>query len=373
MADGVHLTKCKDYDVKKLRKQMKEHLDLYLDLKKLKGKKVLLKINLLSPSDPGQAVITHPKFLQALIEELNSRGAKCLIADSPGGPFNPARMEKAYARCGYDKVAKKTGAKLLTVTTSSEVKFKKGKFVKSFLITDYLKEADIVIAVPKLKTHMFMGLTLCTKIMFGAIPGTTKVTYHTRFPEPINFAKMLCDLTELTHPDLFIVDGVVGMDKQGPGSSGRPRKVGLIASGRNYAEVDVVCARSVGLDFDGLPIMEGIEAYGKLKLDSKIPVTGNGKGYKLKPPYVPARTDHMMRRLPGFLNRFQREIASPKPVINRNKCIGCGICRQNCAGDAIKIVSKKAQINKSKCIRCYCCHELCPETAVDLKRGLINL
>jgi uncharacterized protein (DUF362 family) len=374
MKRSIHITRCAQYDLDEIREQIKEHLDKYRKFSDVKGKKILLKINLLGAMEPEKAVTTHPVFVKAVIRELQERGAEVIIGDSPGGLFNKKSLKKAYKATGMIDVAKETGCELNYETGAHEEKFPKGKFTKNFNICDYLRNCDMIIALPKIKTHMFCGLTCASKIMFGAIPGTEKVKYHARFPSTVNFSKMLIDLTDATKVDLFLVDGIIGMDEKGP-SQGRPRNVGVIMSGTEHTSIDLQATRIIGLDPTKLPMMVAAKDIGAINFNDDINLTGNGKDYIMKTPFTPAKGVKIASNPPKFLRRLSIYLSTHKPKVSHKKCIGCGICAENCAGNTIKIVNDKAKIRYSNCIRCYCCHELCPYDAIYLtmkESGLVD-
>jgi uncharacterized protein (DUF362 family)/Pyruvate/2-oxoacid:ferredoxin oxidoreductase delta subunit len=368
MTADIHMTKCSRYDLELLRKGISDHLSRYDRFKDLRGKKILIKINLLSASDPESAVTTHPIFVEALILELKDRGASCIIADSPGGPFNESNLIKAYKRSGMTDVAERTETELNYITTSHEQKHPGGKIVKRFTVCDYMDNADLIIATPKIKTHMLTGLTCCSKIMFGAVPGLDKVGYHSRFPDVYDFSRMLLDLNDLVKPDLYLVDGIIGMDGDGP-SMGNPHQVGVIMSGKDNHKLDLLACRIVGLDPATLPIMRASRDLGEITFDQVISASGDASDLRIDPAYVPASGMRIARRPPRIIRRIITNFMTRKPRIDRIKCEGCGVCKENCAGSAIEIRSEKAVIDYSKCIRCYCCHELCPYDAVFVKKS----
>jgi len=365
MTESVHITRCPDYEPPILKEQVKEHLDRYSELRDLRGKRVLLKVNLLKAISPDRAVTTHPELLKAMIEEIHWRGGRTIIADSPGGPFLPSTLKKAYEVSGLEQLAKETGAELNYNTRCHEEVHPNGKFVKRFTVCDYLRDADIVIGVPKFKTHTLCGLTCATKIMYGAVPGLEKVRQHTRFPDPFDFSRMLLDLTELVAADLYIVDAVVGMDGNGP-NVGRIRNVGLIASGRDPIVLDLAMCKVTGMDPEKLNIIRAAFRDGRATNDMRIDMTGSGANMRLDPPFKLPDRATFGSNPPGTLVGLVRRLSTKGPSIDIMKCVGCGVCMDNCAGKAITVVDDKARIDMSKCIRCYCCHELCPHGAVKL-------
>ncbi|MBN1390553.1 MAG: DUF362 domain-containing protein [Candidatus Thermoplasmatota archaeon] len=374
MKRTVHVTGCDKYELDGVRHQIREHLDRYRKFSDIEGSRVLLKINLLGAMEPEKAVTTHPVFVKAVVLELQERGAIPIIADSPGGLFNATMLKRAYYTTGMTSVSEETGARLNYDTGSHIEKYTGGSFVKSFNVCNYLRNCDLVIALPKIKTHMFCGLTCASKIMFGVVPGMEKVKYHTRFPDTVDFSRMLLDLTELCRVDLFLVDGIIGMDGKGP-SRGDPRNIRAIVSGTDHTIIDLQVCRMTGLKPEKTPIMIAAEEQGLITFDQEILVTGDKKGLRLKKAFKPAKGGGIITDPPRYLRDIMVRIATRKPIISHRKCVGCGVCRDNCAGEAITVIKGKARIQYSKCIRCYCCHELCPHGAVYLtinESGLVN-
>ncbi len=361
----IYQTICPTYDPDRLIAEVRDHLDRHMAGRDLNGKKVLLKVNLLSGKEPEKAVTTHPEFLRAVITVLQDCGAECIIGDSPGGPFTEDALMSSYRKAGYDKVASDTGATLNMDVSGSELPIPRGRFIRRIAIADYVRNADIVIALPKLKTHTLTGLTCSTKIMFGAVPGLEKVKLHGRFQSPIEFSKMLLDLSEFVKPDMFIVDGIIGMEGQGP-ARGRPRKVGIIISGIDPIEIDLQACRVVGLDAGKIPIFAAYRDLYKVRLPDPE-IIGAGADFKLDPPFVPAKGWSVSMVPTKMLSRAVRSLLSGRPVISQDLCRGCKSCVDNCASNAITVEGDIAVIDGSKCIRCYCCHELCPYGAVEIK------
>lgn len=310
---SIHVTRCPDYEISVVRKQISEHLDLYPQFGKLNEKMVLVKVNLLSATDPERAVTTHPVIVNALVLEILKRGLKVIIGDSPGGLFSKATLAKAYMETGLEKVAEETGATLNFYVSSHEERHPKGKFTKKFNISNYIRSADLIIAVPKIKTHMFCGLTCASKIMFGAVPGTEKVKYHTRFPDTVDFSRMLLDLTDLCGVDLFIVDGIIRMDGKGP-ARGNPRKVGIIISGTEHAAIDLQICKITGLDPEKIPVMIAVKEQGYLYEEPEVTV--DGKDHVVSPLFKPVRGGWIVTRPPISLRRFVVNLSTNKPRVS---------------------------------------------------------
>ncbi|MDG6224959.1 MAG: DUF362 domain-containing protein [Candidatus Thermoplasmatota archaeon] len=366
---SIYQSNCNEYDRDRISKIVDGHLKYHSIDDDLSGRNVILKVNLLSGKDPSKAVTTHPEFVAGIVSSLKERGAECIIADSPGGEFTVSRLKDAYRSSGLEEVAASTGAKLNYDVGRSVLENERGRILKRIPVCNFVLGKDMMIALPKFKTHMLMGITCASKIMYGIIPGEEKIHFHTRFPHPINFAGILLDITDRIRPDLFIVDAIVGMEGEGP-AQGDPRRIGLIASGTDNIEVDAHLCRVCGIEYGSVPIFSALRSFdGGFKFDN-IEVSGDEPGFRLDPPFVMPGTSAIIGDPPELFKRMVRSLSSPKPVIDAEKCIACGICRNNCAGSAIEIGNDRARIDMSRCIRCFCCHELCPEGAISIKPPL---
>ena len=105
------------------------------------------------------------------------------------------------------------------------------------------------------KTHMFMIFTGAIKNLFGVIPGLNKAAYHARLNDRRRFAEMLLDVACFVGPRLNIVDGILGMEGDGPGTGGRPRHLGVLLAGADMVAVDVACCRIAGIETSAVPVL----------------------------------------------------------------------------------------------------------------------
>ncbi len=373
MASEVAVVRCGSYDEPEVEAQVKRLLDLLggIGCYVKPGDRVLLKPNLLSASDPARAITTHPLVLKAVVKAVQAAGGRPLIADSPGGPFNRGSLETAYARSGFKAVAEETGAKLNYNTGSKVAHFPDGVLLKRIDLLAVLDEVDAVITLPKMKTHMLTTATGAVKINFGLVPGLTKPAYHLKFQSRDLFADMLLDVLACVKPRLALMDAVVGLEGDGPGSHGRPRRTGLLMASADSVALDVAEADVMGIvptevSTTARAVLRGLTS-GKAS-DLKV------LGERLADVRVGYRKPSGRKGLLGAfmgskaVNRVMLDLALPYPVANE-KCVRCGVCRQSCPAGAITITDR-ARMDRAKCIRCYCCHELCPHKAIDLKRIL---
>lgn len=340
-------------------------------------KNIVLKPNLLTRANPGEAVTTSPAVMRAVIAALKRRGVERItIADSPGGSYGKAWLKSVYGGCGFLPLEEIGGVSLNYDTESRMVDTGK-KRVKRFEIIRPICDADLIITVGRLKTHAMSGMTAAVKNLFGCVPGLKKAEWHCLFPKREMFCEMLIDLAEQIRPQISIVDGIVGMEGDGP-SGGTPRNYGILAGSNNPYHLDYVLARYIGMTPDealtvGASIRRGlcpalvddIDVAGDTALMEK-PITD------LKKPRS-AETD-LAANLPKPLRRPVRALMNgmaARPVIQKKRCVGCGRCKEICPQQVISLAGKKAVIGRKNCIRCFCCHEICPERAIDIRRSFV--
>jgi len=318
------------------------------------GDKVLLKVNLLSAREPEKAVTTHPEVVRAVAQVVKEAGGMPYIGDSPSGRFSKRALRKAYQRSGLEDVSKEEGIPLNWDTSSRRFVFPKGVRLKQSSVCDFMLKADRIIALPKLKTHSLQYMTLACKIMYGAIPGLTKAKYHAQFPKRATFADMMLDVTMSLNPGLYIMDGIIGMQGQGPGS-GDPVNLGWLLASTDPVAMDIAVCRLIGIEPIAIPVLK------RAKVRKLWPE-------KIEYPILaPEDAAYRGFKLPNTANKLMtgKKVPNRKPLVTE-KCIACGDCEEICPKDAIQIKSERASVDDSKCIRCFCCHEVCPEKAIDL-------
>ncbi len=377
MADTVVIKKCGAYALDDVQKKIEEGLQLIGGIENFikENEKVLIKVNCLFPAEPEKAVTTNPVFLQAVVRILKKKTKNIIIGDSPGfGNF------AASKKTGYREVAQAEGVELVDFKDDGEIKNEKGMLYKTFRVTDYVNKVDKVINLPKLKTHGLMYMTLCVKNMLGTVAGTGKPAYHMRAGrDKILFAQMLVDLFMAKPPVLNIVDGIIGMEGNGPGG-GEPVKTGVIVMGADGFAVDHVVPQIVGLNPDRLYTNA---VYRKYILGGKSPdveirgdsIKDAAYAGKFKPVADAAEDSGKMNRgFFGFMYKSAKDTITPKQVYIKSKCTGCLSCVKACPVDALVYDKKGKRIicDYDKCIRCFICQEICPEKAIEIKYPLMG-
>lgn len=337
----------------------------------LAGKKVVLKPNLLAKREAEAGITAHPSFVQAAGEFFVNLGTQVVIADSPGGVYNTGALEGIYKTTGMNDAAEKSGSVTNKDTGCTSV-YKPDISARKFNIINPLNEADLIVNLARLKTHALCEVSLAVKNMFGAIPGLQKAEQHARFPGRMDFADMLCDLCLVTAPQLNIIDGVCGMEGNGP-AGGTLKKVGTVIASANPFAADIVAARIMGYNEKEVGTIECAVKRG-LCPESIYGIEFVGEDYT---KYVSAfkRPDAtaggLLKQLPSLFGGRLQKFLEPKPVVNKKKCIGCGECMRNCPVCTIRIKDRKAEIEPKACIKCYCCQEFCPVKAIKVKSNLL--
>lgn len=342
----------------------------------LGGKRVLLKPNLLAKHTPERAVTTHPALVRAVIRAVRRRGAASItVADSPGGVYNPGILRSIYKVSGLTDVCREEGAALYTDCKSREVPAK-GQMVKQFTLLEPVLDCDVIINLPKLKTHMMTGLSAATKNLFGCIPGLQKAEWHMRFPDKERFGGMLVDLLCTVKPGFAILDGILAQEGDGP-AGGTPRMVGIVAAAEDHLQMDLALCRMLGIRPKDVPYLNAAISRG-LCPEQFDPACAKGEGELCRP--IPGYrlpsswgsvdfADKAPRAVRWAVPAVERLLA-PRPVINKSRCIGCGKCAEICPQHTIT-VQGKAHIHAARCIRCFCCHEMCPVKAIDTRRSFL--
>ena len=206
--------------------------------------------------------------------------------------------------------------------------------------------------------------------MFGCIPGGGKSKKHALAPNEDMFCNLLLDIYQHVTPNLNIMDAIIGLEGDGPGSAGIPKKAGLILASKDAVALDIEASKIIGYDPLDIKIikyaiergifskLEDVEVIGEknLKINFKKPTMKNSLSSKLPKPIV----------------KLIFNFVSLKPHVKKNKCKKCNICADVCPVDAIKL-SPYPKFNRKKCVLCYCCHENCPYNAINLSySNLVN-
>ncbi len=363
--DKVYLYSCHTYQQKEVSSVLTKLLDKICadnNFSDFQGKKVVLKPNLLAKRAPDMGVTTQPSFVIAASEYFSQKGAEVIIADSPGGVYHPTILKSLYKVCKMDEA---TLAELNLNVESETVKFDD----KEFSIIKPLVEADVIVNLARMKTHTLCDMTAAVKNLFGSVPGLVKAEYHAKYPDKKVFSEMLVDLCLANAPQINIIDGIIGMEGEGP-ANGTPIKTGVVIGSANPFAADCLCAKIMGFGEDEVETVKISKARGLSPMAEELKIEGEDVSehiHRFKRPKGSKTTLGLIRILPNFLKEiYEKKV--PHPFVLQEKCIGCGECARCCPAETIAIKENKAYINYEKCIKCFCCQELCPQKAVVIKK-----
>jgi uncharacterized protein (DUF362 family)/ferredoxin len=364
----VSISRAQDYEPDTIKNAVAECLQLIGGIEKYvsPGQKVLLKPNLLGTFKPEKAVTTHPEVVKAVAKLVIAAGAECIIGDSPGmGTFD------AVCRItGMNDAAKASGATLRELDDPGEFLKPENKVGRKLPLSSVINDIDVIITLPKLKTHGQMGFTGALKNQYGLLPGTLKAEYHYRMKTREWLAEFIVDIDCAAPIKLAIMDAVVGMEGDGP-SGGDPRTIGCIMASADLTAVDAVACRMIGIEPSINPILSAAakRGYGVIDVE-KIETVGIDPAeftiddYKTIKEYIGILK---LLPLPGPAIEWLRQHWKAYPEIEPEKCVKCMNCRNGCPLKPPAIDPDQGyEVNKSTCIKCYCCHEFCPIKAIKL-------
>ena len=341
------------------RKAVAEAFSLFAP--KVAGRRVLVKPNLLRASAPDAGVVTHPSVLRAVIGELEARGpARIVVGDNPG-LFSYGANEAAFEETGLGRAA---GDYYCNIGTDAvRVPLKTSGYDGTVSVSRAVMEADLVISLPKFKTHGLTVITGAVKNSYGILPGAQKARLHMAAGSPGPFHDTIVDVFKLRVPDLFIMDAVVGMEGNGPASPDL-RDVGCLLAADNAVAMDAVMARMMGLAPEKLRFLQRAAADGLGDFqEDRIEVIGDMpilKDYKVPPLGGEAIAGN------EALQEMLCERTGLRPQVDASRCTGCGTCVDQCPAGALALVEALPRVDEDHCITCFCCQEMCPEQALAL-------
>ena len=375
MKSKVALVRCNSYELNEVRQAVSKGMSLIGGMGNFvrRDEKIVLKANLLAGDFPEKCVTTHPSVFRAVAELLIKEGAIVSYGDSPafGTPYAAAK------KAGLTDVAEEMNIELADFKEGKEIFYEAGKQNKKFFIANGILESDGLISLPKMKTHGLVKFTGSIKNQFGCVVGMRKAEFHVKLSNAYDFAKMIVDLNNYIKPRLYVMDGIIAMEGNGPrGGDQKPMNVLLFSS--DPVALDATACRLINLNPEYVPTTTiASETGAGTYAESEIEIVGDDLKSFIKNDFVVDRSPVRKaknKKIVQFLNNH----LIPKPFIIRNKCTKCGTCINSCPveGKAVNWVNdnhlKAPAYNYKKCIHCYCCQEVCPESAIVLRDPFIR-
>jgi uncharacterized protein (DUF362 family)/Pyruvate/2-oxoacid:ferredoxin oxidoreductase delta subunit len=366
---AVALVRCESYDREAVESAVRRSVDLLggMSVFVQPGKRVLLKPNLLAARGPERRITTDPAVVRSVARLVLEAGGTPCIGDSPA--LEPFR--RVARKTGMKEVADELGLELIDLIGPTPVPLRDGAVFRNLELSFRVLEADVVINLPKLKTHAQMLFTLGVKNLFGTVVAQRKAEWHYMAGVDRNtFASLHLDIYQAIRPALTILDGVWGMEGHGP-ANGRPRRTNLIAAAVDAVALDVSICQLLGASLRSFPLFRAAKARGIGEIEaSRITFRGDPpESFQVKDFAVPNLDS--LGVLPAMFGWFTKRFLVSKPVQEETECVGCGECAQICPAEAIQLKAKKLAFDYDRCIRCYCCQEVCPQDSIRFHRGLL--
>jgi len=314
-----------------------------------KGSKLAIKINNLGPYSSDTAACTHPAVLKAVIEEFKQFDINITVYEDCLGD-NDVEVS------GIMTVIKETGVEFVNLRDRPYVKVKVNN--NEYEYSSDILNADYLVTIPKMKTHVLTSYTGAIKLMYGSIIKSQRKMFH-QYDDMRDFSGILVDIYSIKQPMLVVLDGIVSMDGPGP-SHGTPNKSGLLLISNDGIIVDYYASKFMKynpFDIDSIRIAfeRGLEKCepGQVKMIG-ADLENSTSSFKT----IPSLSGKTGKRFRGILIgelRFMEE-----------RCTKCGVCIISCPVNAIEM-QEFPFTDSNKCINCYCCMELCSEGAYVLK------
>lgn len=362
--EKVSVVKCDSYEQKEIDEAIEKVLkDINFDVKP--NSKILIKPNILAPNTPEQHSITHYSLIDFLCRYFLRKKCSVTIGESSAF-YIKGYTKRAYHTSKIYDVAMKYSVPMVEFEYEKivPVRNKKMKFLDVLYMPEMVNDFDLIVDVPKIKTHMLMRLSGALKNLYGILPGGYKQILHKKTSDINDTANIFFDLYESLKPKILsVADAVIGLDGGPAAVVGKPKKIGYILASTNPIALDVIACQMIGYSPKDLPTITMAVKRGLVKIND---VKQIGK-------FNPVKFDRLKK---GPIRKKKKDSVFIRkthafPKANR-KCIFCGNCVSYCPVHAIRLENHKWILDKEKCISCYSCVPVCPVNAIELKQNNTN-
>lgn len=361
---SVSVQSCSEYNPQKVGTAIRKALEESGNVSKIKrGERVFLKINHLPPaSPPERGIVTHPVFVEEVAKIFLDLDAKVVIGDDVESSGHP------YAVSGIAGISKRLGVGVVNLKERGfeAVTLAEGELLKTVHVAREVLEADAIVSLPKLKTHSFTLLTGALKNLYGLIPLGERIDLHCNYPDVKDFSRVLVDLYSAFRPRLSMVDAIVAMEGEGPGS-GKTKKIGAVLVGEDAVAVDAVMAQLINVNPQYIDTCQAAAERGLgISNLKQIEILGDGMSMAVSDFSLPSNSTQLIKKiLPNFLQWWvYDQMVRVEPIVDRGKCIGCQVCISVCPTKAMIEGGGVAGVDNAFCIQCFCCQETCRYDAI---------
>jgi uncharacterized protein (DUF362 family)/NAD-dependent dihydropyrimidine dehydrogenase PreA subunit len=332
------------------------------------GRTVLIKPNVCTAKRPETGATTTPEVVEAVVEVVKELGGKPVIGDGPafgtGGDY--------FGVTGLTGVSGRQGAPLVNLNQDESVEtgVPGGIVLANTRVSKIAMEADVIINLPVLKTSGPVLLSCALKNMKGILSGVEKHKPHIH-----GLDDGIVEVNRIRCPALTIVDGIYGMEGEGP-ANGSPANTRIIMASFDPVSIDTAACMVAG--FNPAEV-KYISLAGKYGLgETAVEIIGENLEAVQKRFKRPHTFDNALLKL--FAGKVIFKLLFPiidklsRIKIDQRKCIYCGMCEKACPAKVIRIDArnKTYHIDAKGCIGCMCCHEVCPKGAPYLSNAFIR-
>lgn len=325
-----------------------------------KGSRVLIKPNICVAKPPSTGATTHPQIVEAVVRRLLDQGFHPVLGEGPAvgvvGDF--------FGLTGLKKIARKFDIPLINLNTDEPVKVKVPAplVLGDIALARSAVDADAIINLPVIKTHLITMYTGALKNLKGVM-----VALEKHKPHKLGVAEGIVDVNQVVKPVLHIMDGIVGMEGDGP-AGGSPVNMGVL-----LASCDPVALDAAALHLIGIPVkhVKTVVLAEKMGLGTtRVQWVGDAPGPLKKLFRLPCTAWFLKAAGSAAVlkagSRWVLNImeALSKVNIRAEACQSCGACREMCPYQAIYMTEHGYRIDGGKCRKCLCCHEVCRHGAI---------
>ena len=366
----VYIKKCETYDEATILSIIDAYFNEFDIYDKLNDStRVFVKLNCVGPFDKDMGITTHPAILKAVLDILKKYTNNIIVGDNPA----IRDLIPTLKKCGLYDVITNENVKILEGKEFTTITNSKPRIYSKFEVSKQMIDCDVLINLPKIKTHSLTYMTCAQKNFFGLIYGLNKSAWHTKASNPLEFGEALNDLygafleSFKDKTVLHIADGIIGLEGEGPSSCGKAKSANCLIASTDAIALDRVALELVHLDYSKLYVNQiaAQRGYGEASLD-KIEIKGNSLS-DFDDIHFEAPKDSIGSTGIRFLRfKFVKNLLLEHPHIQKDKCIKCGQCATICPAKTLKIEKGEyPHLKVSNCIRCWCCAEVCPQNAIN--------
>lgn len=360
MQSIVYSQRCQTYEsglVMQKMSQLLKPFDSFFTT--IKNKSVLLKPNLIGTASPEKALTTHPVVVETLINILKEKGARHIyLGDGPGGL--EINYERVLEESGMSDIL--TRHKDLKLFKVEPLNYYKSKVENTTLyFPAQLKEIDIIINLPKIKTHLITLFTGAIKNLYGIIPAHKRKLLHFDNPHPNKFEEILVKLAQSLKPSINIADAIIGLQGNGP-SRGFPANMGYLLASTDILSIDIASSILLGYEWRKIHHLQYAEKVGLGNPGFKI------IGDEIKSGSFKLKSNTFLKFVTSLFGKHSLKLFRIYPHFFNPNCSKCHRCHEYCEFGGIMIEENDypRRIN-SKCRNCLCCYEICEANAIKLK------